>query len=71
MTSYNKTQDREMRTLTMQAMQIGLRAGLIDRVKDLGRTSLRLAERIKTHDYTQEDALLDLFIKKHKLCQQK
>ena len=52
----------EMRELTLEAMQIALRAGLTEYAKELGQTSQRLDERIKTFDYSKQDALLDKII---------
>lgn len=53
--SYNKEKDREMRLLTLEAMDIALQKGDVERAKELGLTAKRLKERIETHDYTKDD----------------
>jgi hypothetical protein len=67
--SYNKTQDIEMRMLTLENMEICLKHGLVERAKELGLVARRLKHKIDTHNYTKEDAQTARINARLKLCQ--
>ena len=56
-----------MRALTIEALEIAVKHGHLEVARELGDTSTRLANKIKSHDYSQEDALtarVDAIVKK-------
>lgn len=57
-TSPTREEDRKARTAILEALKIAIRTGDTVSAKGLGIASRALAERMKTHDYSQEDAWL-------------
>lgn len=58
MVSETREEDRAIRVLMLECMQIAIRHGLIEQAKDIGLSARKMAEKIKTHDYTQADRAL-------------
>ncbi len=56
--SESRANDRQTRVLMLEAMQISLRNGLVDNAKQIGAAAAKLNQRIKTKDYSKDDAYL-------------
>ena len=52
-------EDMKIRTLMLEATEICVRNGLMEHAKDIGAASKKMAQRIATHDYKHEDAVLE------------
>jgi len=54
--SYNRTQDIELRQLTLENIATALKRGFIEHAKSFGEHSAWLKSRIENHDDSKEDA---------------
>lgn len=55
MISPSREEDRKIRLTLMETMATCTKLGLTEHVKEIGQTSKKFAENIKTKDYSRED----------------
>lgn len=56
--SPSRTEDIRIRALMLDAMEICIRTGQVEKAKEIGQASASLKEKIITKDYRSEDDLL-------------
>lgn len=56
--SPTKAEDIRWRTELLQAMAMDLRKGYVTTAREVGKVTVWLANRIKSHDYTKDDEVL-------------
>ncbi len=59
--SPSKAEDMKWRFRLLTEMENDLREGRPITAREIGKVTAWLAERIKTHDYSREDAILERF----------
>lgn len=56
MVSHSQEEDRKARLMILEVMKTALRLGKTEDAKELGISARKIGERMKTKDYSRQDA---------------